>query len=186
LFDVIFSFQIIEEWMFQCLNCTYSLFRYLFPHFLQQVNAFMRQQFCDSILQFVILFPLRETLFVVREILNAWPGCIIRRAFPLEYLKYLVNLRVTLEEWFPVRHFDHDAARRPYVHTEVLPLLAHQDFGRPLPQGDDFVRQGLERQFETAGQAEVAYLDVLGVVVDEHVLWLEIAVHNAAFVALDQ
>lgn len=172
--------------MFQCLNCTYSLFRYLFPHFLQQVNAFMRQQFCDSILQFVILFPLRETLFVVREILNAWPGCIIRRAFPLEYLKYLVNLRVTLEEWFPVRHFDHDAAGRPYVHTEVLPLLAHQDFGRALPQGDDFVRQGLERQFETAGQAEVAYLDVLGVVVDEHVLRLEIAVHNAAFVALDQ
>jgi len=172
--------------MFQCLNCTYSLFRYLFPHFLQQVNTFNRQQFSNSILQFVVRFPLGETFFIVREIFNAWPDGVVRRALALEYLKDLVYLRIALEEWFPIRHLDHDAACRPNINTQVLPLLAHQDLWRALPQRDHLVRERLERQFETAREPEVADLDVLGLVVDEHVLRLEVPVHDPAFVAVHQ
>jgi len=117
-----------------------------------------------------VSLPLGERLLEVGKAFNPRPCYIIRRALAPKYLENLINLTIALEQWLPVSHLDHDAAGGPDVHTEVIPLLAHEYLRRALPQRDHLMRQSLQRQFETARKPEVADLDVLGLVVDKDVL----------------
>lgn len=94
-------------------------------------------------LKVYILAPLGEALLLFGEVLDSRPCGVVRSAFALEYLEYLVDFTVALEKWFPVGHFYKDTPCRPNIHTKVIPLLAHEYLRRSLPEGHHFVCQCL-------------------------------------------
>lgn len=96
----------------------------------------------------------------------------------------LVYLRVTHVQRVPLLHFNHDAPDRPDIHPSVLVLAAEQYLRRALPQGHHFVRLRPRREPLCPCQPKVGQFDRGVLHVDEHVLRLEVAVDDAAFVAL--
>lgn len=106
-----------------------AFFRHEFPHLLEQVDAVGTQGLSEVVLEVGFGRPLGESVFVVGEFLYAGPGGVVGGALALEDFEDLVDFAVALEERFAVGHLDQDAARAPDVHTQVVPFLAHQDFG---------------------------------------------------------
>lgn len=79
-------------------------------------------------------------------------------------------------------HLGHDASGGPNIDARVVGPAAKQNIGRTVPQGDDFVGKGINRDAKGTGKTEVGQLQ-LAAVVDEQVLGLEIAVEDAGLVA---
>lgn len=97
---------------------------------------------------------------------------------------YLVYLWITHVQRVSLLHFHHDASDGPDVDTAIVVLTAEQYFWRSVPKGDHFV--GLRSGREAVGprQPEVREFDGVVLHVDQDVLRLEVAVDDAAFVAL--
>jgi len=172
--------------VFERLNSTYSVFWDLFPHLFEQVNSVFSKQVFDSILKMFVLFPLGEWFFVIREVIYAWPGGVVRSALSFEYFEYLVDFRVSLKEWFAVGHFDHDAPCRPNVDTEVITFFAHQDLRGAVPQGDNFMCQCLQWQFKTACETEITDLDIFSFMVYQNILWFKVTMYYTPLMAIYQ
>ena len=80
-------------------------------------------------------------------------------------------------------HFGEDAADGPDVDAGGVELGAEQDFGRFVPQGDDLVGVGAQRDAEGARQSKVGQLQQ-AVAVHQQVLRLHVAVQHAVRVAV--
>jgi hypothetical protein len=94
-----------------------------------------------------------------------------------------VNLRVARPQRLAVDELGEDAANGPHVHGGRVRALAEQDFGRAVPQRDHLVRVGAHGDHKGARQAKVGELEHAALV-HEQVLRLEVAVHDAARVAV--
>ncbi len=99
------------------------------------------------------------------------------------HLKNLVDLAVALKHGLAARHLGKDAARRPHVDGCRVRRLPEEDLGRAVPERDDLVRVGAQRHSVGAREAEIGKLEHARRLVDEDVLRLEIAVHDAVRVA---
>ena len=75
-----------------------------------------------------------------------------------------------------------DAADRPHVDFALVLAAAEQDFWRPVPQRDDFVRVAFHRDRVEARESEVRELHS-SALVDENVLGFEVSVQHVEFVA---
>ena len=62
-------------------------------------------------------------------------------------------------------------------------MTTEEDLRRAVPQRDDFVGVGAQWNTEGTGQTEVGEFEV-ALLVDEQVLWFEIAVEHAVGVAV--
>jgi hypothetical protein len=105
---------------------------------------------------------------------------VIRRAQGLKDLVQHAHLALRPEERLPVQHLRHDAPDRPHVDRGAVRLGAQQELGSPVPQRHHPVRVRLVRRQEPARQAEVRDLHDAAGAVDQDVLRLEVAVHDAA------
>ena len=94
----------------------------------------------------------------------------------------LIDFRVAREEGRTHRHLGKDAAHRPHVDRRIVVARAQQDLGRAVPERDDFVRIGAQRNTKGTRQTKVGELQV-ALLVNEQVLRLEVAVQNAVGMA---
>jgi len=79
-----------------------------------------------------------------------------------------------------------NAADRPHVDTGRVHFATEQDLGRTVPEGDNLMRIALEWKAERTSQAEVSYLDFSLALVDQQVGRLQVTVHDASLVAVQE
>jgi hypothetical protein len=155
-------------------------------HTLQQIQAVLAQDF-DTVrvdhLVVLLPLPLGETALEIREGCHTGPVCFGRSAENAEDLEDLVDLGVTWEQRLAGGHLGENAANGPHVDTSRVLATAEQDLGRAVPESDDFVSVGAERDTKSASQTKIGQLQV-ALLVDEQVLWLKIAVQDAVGVAI--
>ena len=123
-----------------------------------------------------------EVGLVFGELADAGPGAFRGRAHDAEDLLELVLVRGAGEEGAARVHFGHDAAGGPDVDAGVVGARAEEDIRGAVPEGDDFVGEGVDGDAEGAGEAEVGEFE-LAFVIDEEVLRLQVSVEDAVVVA---
>mmetsp|Transcript_162819 Transcript_162819/g.521959 ORF Transcript_162819/g.521959 Transcript_162819/m.521959 type:complete len:426 (-) Transcript_162819:148-1425(-) len=131
--------------------------------------------------------PLREGRLEVRQLAEARPLDIRRRAQFLKDLEDRVDLAVSVEESRAGGHLSKNATCAPNIHRQGVFLNAEEDLGCSVPSSDHLVRVPGQRHTERPGHAEVRNLEQTITarprIVHQHILGLEIAVHNPATVA---
>lgn len=123
-----------------------------------------------------------EVGLVFRELADAGPRALRGSAHQAEDALQLVLVGGAGEERAAGIHLGHDAACGPDVDAGVVGAAAEQNVGRAVPQRDDLVGEGVDRDSEGAGKTKIGELQ-LALVVDEQVLGLEITVQDAVLVA---
>jgi hypothetical protein len=155
-------------------------------HALQEVQAVFAENF-DAIRidHFVVLLPLPlgETALEVWEGGDTRPVCLSRCSEDAEDLEDLVDLRVTREERLASSHLGEDATDGPHVDTSRVLATTKQNLGCAVPEGDDFMSVGAERDTKGASQTKISQFQV-ALLVNEQILRLEIAVQDAVGVAV--
>jgi len=120
----------------------------------QQVNFHFVQS--RRMLAHLHAAELRESRFEVVQLECIRPVIFIRGSEHLEDFENLINLRIAHEKRSPLDHLCKDAARRPQINTQGVSLLAEEDLGAAVPECDDLVGVGFDRESEGASQAEVS------------------------------
>lgn len=100
-----------------------------------------------------------------------------------EDAEQFVDFRISRKERVAVDELGEDAADGPDVDRGGVVLGAEEHLRCAIPQGDHLVRVGANGDGERAGQAKVRELEDTGAV-DQQVLGLEVAVHDAMRVAV--
>jgi len=75
-----------------------------------------------------------------------------------EDLEDLINLRVAREQRLARAHLGEDATDRPHVDTGRVLTTPQQDLRGTVPEGDDLVRVGSQRDAESPSETEVGEL----------------------------
>ena len=168
------------------LLCADASGRVVHQHALQEVQAVLAKHL-DTICvdHFVVLLPLPlgETALEVWERLDARPVGLSGSTQDAEDLEDFIDLGVAGEERLAGGHLGEDAADGPHVDTSGVLATTEKDLRCAVPESDDFVCVGTERDTECAGQTEISQLQV-ALLVDEQVLRLEITVQDAVGVAV--
>lgn len=169
-----------------CLLCADTAGGVVNQHAFQEIQAVLAEDL-DAIRidHLVVLFPLPfgETALEVWEGSHARPVGFGGSTEDAEDLEDLINLRVTREERLASSHLSEDAANRPHVDTSRVLATTEQDLGCAVPESDDFVGVGAERDTKCASQTKIGQLQV-AFLVDEQVLRLEITMEDAVGVAV--
>ena len=79
-------------------------------------------------------------------------------------------------------HFGHDAAGGPDVDGGVVGAGTKENVGSAVPEGDNFVGEGVDGDAEGPGETKVGKFE-LTLIVYQEVLGLEVAVKDAVFMA---
>lgn len=173
--------QIVEVRMLHGHAARYPLVRFQRHHAREQVQSILLQVL--SVLRHRNALPLGERRFEVRQLQSRRPVRLIRCPLHLEDFEYLVDLGIAREKRLALSHLCEDATYRPDVYWRRVLLLPKEDLGGAVPERDDLMGVGLDREAEGACEAKVSKLDVT-VLVDEEVLRLQIAVHDSVRVAV--
>lgn len=166
--------------MHQCLISTDAHLRPELQHAAQEVQSHLinLRQDHTQVLRGIDV----KIGFVFRELGDARPGALRGCAHqPKDFLE-LVFVGGAGEEWTACVHFRHDTTSGPDVDASVVGAAAKQDVWGTVPKGDDLVGEGIDRDAERTGEAEIGKFE-LAFVVDEEVLRFQVAVQNAVFVA---
>ena len=123
-----------------------------------------------------------EVGFVFGELADARPAALRRRPHDPEDLLELVFVRRAGEQGPSRVHFSHDAAGGPDVDAGVVGSRAEEDVGSAVPEGDDLVGEGVDRNAECSGQTEIRELE-LALVVDEEILGFQVSMEHPIFMA---
>lgn len=123
-----------------------------------------------------------EVGLVLGELGYAGPRTLRRGAHEPEDLLKLVLVCGAGEKRASRVHLGHDAACRPDVDACAIGPASQQDIGGTIPQGDNFVGEGVDRDTESTGETKISQLE-LTAVVDQKVLGLQITVKDAVVVA---
>ena len=155
-------------------------------HALQQIQAVLAENLdavCVDHLVILLPLPRREAALEVWEGCHTRPVLLGRSSKDAEDLEDLVDLRVTREERLAGSHLGEDTADGPHVDTSGVLAATEQNFGRAVPESDDLVSVGAERDAEGASETEIGQLQVT-LLVDEQVLRLQVTVEDAVGVAV--
>lgn len=123
-----------------------------------------------------------EVLLVLRVLGDPRPGALRRRAHDAEDPDELVFVRRAGEEGPPGVHLGHDAAGGPDVDAGVVRAAPEEDIRGAVPEGDDFVGEGVDGYAKGARKTEIRELE-LAFDVDEQILGLQVAVQDSVRVA---
>ena len=126
--------------------------------------------------------PLGERRFVIGEVGDAGPGLLRRGAASAEDLVELVDLAITGPEGAAVHHLRENDSNAPHVDRAGILALAQEDLWGTVPEGDNLVRVGTDGDLKGARKPKVGNLQ-LALTVDQQVLRLQVAVHDAPGVA---
>ena len=120
-----------------------SLVRVKSRHALEQVDLKLVQRRC------MVLHgntaELREAGLKVRELQGIGPVLLVGSSQHFKDLEDLIDLGVTGEKWFLLRHFSENAAHAPHVNTKRVVLCGKENFWAPVPESDDLVCVGFDR-----------------------------------------
>lgn len=83
-------------------------------------------------------------------------------------------------------HLGEDASCRPQIDSESVGLLTEENFGASVPECDDFVSVGLDRETEGTRETEVSKFDHSAGRVDKQVLRLQVTVEDSVLMQVDQ
>ena len=120
--------------------------------------------------------------FVFRKLGDAGPGALGWCAHYTEDFLKLVLVCGAGKEGPAGVHFCHYAACRPDVDTGVVGAGAEEDVGSAVPEGDNFIGEGVDGDAEGAGEAKVGEFE-LAFIVNQEVLRFEVAVKDPIVVA---
>lgn len=123
-----------------------------------------------------------EVLLVFAVLGDSRPSALGGRTHDTEDADELVFVGCSGEEGAAAVHLCHDAAGGPDVDAGAIGAGTEENIRGTVPEGDDFVREGVDGNAESTGQTEICKLE-LTFVVDKEILRLEIAVKNSVFVA---
>jgi len=124
--------------------------------------------------------PLR-TIVPVTETGNSRPHLLRRSPEELEYMEQLLPLTVTGEERCLPHQFRHNATNTPHVDRTSVVGSSEENLGSTVPECHDLVRVRLDGDRELPAKAEIRNLANhlrRRVLIDQHVLRLEIPVHD--------
>jgi len=155
-------------------------------HALQQIQTVLPENLdaiCVDHLVILLPLPLREAALEVWEGRHTRPVGFGRSAENAEDLEDLVDLGVTWEERLAGSHLGEDAANGPHVDASGVLATTEQNFGRAVPEGNDFVGVSAERNTKSASQTEISQLQV-ALLVDEQVLRLQVTMQDTVGVAV--
>ena len=130
--------------------------------------------------------PLGKGHFHIWQILKTLPGLFSRRAQRPENFEDLPHFRVSVKERPFVSHFVENSAHRPHVDAGSVDFLSEQHLWGPVPECDHFMGVAFQRQSKSACKSKVSDFELFTLGVDEQVTRLEVAVHDAALVAVHQ
>ncbi len=116
-----------------------------------------------------------EIGFIFRELADTGPGALGGGAHEAEDFLELVFVGGAGEEGPAGVHFGHDAAGGPDVDGGVVGAGAKEDVGGAVPEGDDFVGEGIDGDAKGSCETEICEFE-LAFVVYEEVLGFEVAV----------
>tara|TARA_B110000305_G_C19291655_1_gene564503 strand:+ start:249 stop:542 length:294 start_codon:yes stop_codon:yes gene_type:complete len=88
---------------------------------------------------------LREAGLKVRELQGIGPVLLVGSSQHFKDLEDLIDLGVTGEKRFLLRHFSENAAHAPHVNTKRVVLCGKENFRAPVPESDNLVRVGFDR-----------------------------------------
>jgi len=152
----------------------------------QQIQALIAKNF-DAIvvhdLLITLALPLGKAGLEIWEAGDAGPINLGGRAQDAEDLEDLIDFAVAGEKGFTGGHLGEDATHTPHVDACTVLPAAEQDLRGAVPKRDDLVGVGAKRHAEGPRQPEVGELEV-AFLVDEEVLWLQVAVQDAVGVAI--
>jgi len=74
----------------------------------------------------------------------------------LKNLKDLIDFTVSTKECFFLDEFSKDASNCPDIHAEAVLPLAEQNLWRAVPEGLDLMREGLNWNSKSAGEAKIS------------------------------
>ena len=123
-----------------------------------------------------------EVGFIFRKLGDARPGALGWCAHNPEDLLKLVFVCGAGKEGPAGVHFCHYAPCRPNVDAGVVGAGAEEHVGGAVPEGDNFVGEGVDGDAKGPGKAKVGELE-LAFVVDQEVLRFEVAMEDAIVVA---
>ena len=159
-------------------------------HLSQQIDRLRaRPEAVASLDQILVAvdFPLRESDLHLGQIFSTLPQLVANgRAEALKDFEDLSNLRLTVEERLSVGQFVQNAANRPNIDASGVDFASEQHLRGSVPEGNNLMSVAFERQAEAPGQAKVSYLDSGLRFVDEKVAGLQVSVHDASLVAVEE
>ena len=121
-----------------------------------------------------------EIRLVFGELGDAGPGALGGGAHQAEDLLELVFVGRAGEQGATRVHFGHDTAGGPDVDAGVVGATPEQDVRGAVPEGNDFVGEGVDGNAEGAGETKVGEFE-LAFVVDEEILGFQVTVEDAIF-----
>lgn len=95
---------------------------------------------------------------------------------------YLVFVGSSGKEGSTSKHLGHDTSGRPDIDASIVGPASQQDIGSTIPEGNDFVGEGVDRNAKGTSQTKITKLENT-LAVDEEVLGFEIAVKHTILVA---
>lgn len=119
---------------------------------------------------------------VFGELRDTGPGSLRRGTHQAEDFLQLIFIGGSRKEGSAGVHLGHDAACRPNVDGGVVGARAKEDVRSTVPQGNDFVGEGVDWDAKGSGETEICKLE-LPLDVNKQVLWLQIAVQDSILVA---
>ena len=119
---------------------------------------------------------------VLGKLRNTRPRPLGRGPHEAKYLLQLVLVRRPRKQRTARVHLRHDTPRAPDIDRRIVRARPEEHVRRAVPQRHDFIGEGVNRDAEGAGEAEVGELE-LALLVDEQVLRLQVPVQHAVLVA---
>lgn len=148
--------NIPKKWMSYCRSSRDAVFGFVDEQSGQQIARL----FVELKIGKLLARPVRKRALVVGQLGDAGPCLLVWRAENAEYLKELIDLRVAAEEHSVSGHLVEDATDAPDVNFGRVVFAAEQNFGRTVPERDDFVSERANWYAERSSQAEIGELDV--------------------------
>ena len=96
-----------------------------------------------------------ECFLEIRKFQSVGPIVLVRRSKHLEDFEYLVNFTIPHKERSSLQHLCEYTTSRPEINTECVRFLSKKDLWASVPERDNFVSVGLDRQTESPCQAEI-------------------------------
>lgn len=143
----------------------------------QQVNGICIHAGSSKDLVDVLSLPLWESGLEVGEPRDTRPDSLIGCSESSKNAEKLVDFTVTRKESSFGGHFNEDAANGPDVDRRTVKSASHQDLWRSVPESDDFMCVGSDRETDAASKTEISQFDV-SLRVNQQVLWFEITMKD--------
>jgi len=106
----------------------------------------------------ILRLPLRE-LVPVAQVGDARPHLLVWRTKELENVKELLKLGIAREERLLASELGKHASDAPHVHRGGVVGSTEQNFGRAVPEGDNFVRVTLHRHAKGSAETQIRNLE---------------------------